>query len=94
MLGVPEDRDAVRRAVAGWDAFELEEAIIEAKGAGGMARSMAENLFLSGSSEIKNWVALAGAISLTTLEVEVVDYVPCYRSLAGTGNGMGFATWQ
>ena len=42
VLNVPEDRDAVRRAVANWDALELEEAIIEAKGAGGMARSMAE----------------------------------------------------
>ncbi len=42
VLGVPEDRDAVRRAVASWDALELEEAIIAAKGAGGMARSMAE----------------------------------------------------
>src|SRR5215472_17330501 len=42
VLGVPEDRDAVRRAVANWDAQELEEAIIAAKGAGGMVRSMAE----------------------------------------------------
>src|ERR1700719_2702501 len=42
VLGVAEDRDAVRRAVASWDALELEEAIIDAKGAGGMARSMAE----------------------------------------------------
>jgi crotonobetainyl-CoA:carnitine CoA-transferase CaiB-like acyl-CoA transferase len=42
VLGVPEDRDAVRKAVAKWDALELEEAIIAAKGAGGMARSMAE----------------------------------------------------
>jgi hypothetical protein len=39
---VPEERDAVRRAVANWDALELEEAIIAAKGAGGMARSMEE----------------------------------------------------
>ena len=42
MLGVPEERDAVRQAVASWDALELEEAIIAAKGAGGMVRSMAE----------------------------------------------------
>ena len=41
-LGVPEDRDAVARAVAGWDAAELEEAIIAAKGAGGMVRTHAE----------------------------------------------------
>jgi crotonobetainyl-CoA:carnitine CoA-transferase CaiB-like acyl-CoA transferase len=42
VLGVPEEREAVRRAVAGWDALELEEAIIAAQGAGGMLRSMHE----------------------------------------------------
>jgi crotonobetainyl-CoA:carnitine CoA-transferase CaiB-like acyl-CoA transferase len=42
VLGVPEDREAVRRAVAKWDALDLEEAIIAARGAGGMVRTMAE----------------------------------------------------
>jgi crotonobetainyl-CoA:carnitine CoA-transferase CaiB-like acyl-CoA transferase len=42
VLGVPEDREAVRKAVAQWDAQQLEEAIIEAKGAGGMVRTMSE----------------------------------------------------
>ncbi len=42
VLGVPEEKDAVRQAVAKWDALELEEAILAAKGAGGMVRSMAE----------------------------------------------------
>src|SRR5271155_515374 len=42
VLGVPEDKEAVRQAVAKWDALELEEAIIAAKGAGGMVRSMVE----------------------------------------------------
>ena len=42
MLGVAEDRDAVARAVADWNAADLEEAIIAAKGAGGMVRSQAE----------------------------------------------------
>src|SRR6516225_7895693 len=42
VLGVAEDRDSVARAVATWDAAELEEAIIDAKGAGGMARTQAE----------------------------------------------------
>ena len=42
VLGVDEDREAVRQAVAQWDALELEEAIIAANGAGGMVRSMAE----------------------------------------------------
>ena len=42
VLGVEEDGEAVRRAVAGWDALQLEEAIIAANGAGGMVRSMEE----------------------------------------------------
>jgi crotonobetainyl-CoA:carnitine CoA-transferase CaiB-like acyl-CoA transferase len=42
VLGVAEDRDAVTRAVATWNAADLEEAIIAAKGAGGMARTKAE----------------------------------------------------
>src|SRR5881409_4488998 len=42
VLGVPEDREAVRKAVAEWDALELEEAIIDARGAGGMVRTMEE----------------------------------------------------
>ncbi|MCI0845929.1 MAG: CoA transferase [Chloroflexi bacterium] len=40
VLGVPEDREEVRKAVAGWDALELEEAIVAANGAGGMVRTM------------------------------------------------------
>src|SRR5260370_6840044 len=42
VLGVVEDRDAVARAVATWNAADLEEAIIAAKGAGGMARTQPE----------------------------------------------------
>jgi crotonobetainyl-CoA:carnitine CoA-transferase CaiB-like acyl-CoA transferase len=42
VLGAPEDRDAVARAVANWNASDLEEAIIAAKGAGGIARTQAE----------------------------------------------------
>lgn len=42
VLGVPEEREAVRDAVAHWDALELEEAIIAANGAGGMVRTMDE----------------------------------------------------
>jgi crotonobetainyl-CoA:carnitine CoA-transferase CaiB-like acyl-CoA transferase len=42
VLGVAEDRDAVARAVSTWNAADLEEAIIAAKGAGGMARTHTE----------------------------------------------------
>jgi hypothetical protein len=46
----------------------------------------------SGTSEILNWIAAAGA--LDGLQIDVVDYVPAYRSEAGTGVGMAFATWH
>jgi crotonobetainyl-CoA:carnitine CoA-transferase CaiB-like acyl-CoA transferase len=42
VLGCEENHEAVRKAVTQWDALELEEAIIDAGGAGGMVRSMAE----------------------------------------------------
>jgi crotonobetainyl-CoA:carnitine CoA-transferase CaiB-like acyl-CoA transferase len=42
VLGVEEDRDAVTKAVAQWNALDLEEAIIDAMGAGGMVRTMEE----------------------------------------------------
>jgi len=45
----------------------------------------------AGSSEIRNWITTAGAVQ--HLDMEVVDYVPCYRSPAGTGCAMGFAQW-
>jgi 3-O-methylgallate 3,4-dioxygenase len=46
----------------------------------------------SGSSEIRNWITVAGASSHLTNQWR--DYVPCYRSLAGTGCGMGFTVWS
>jgi 3-O-methylgallate 3,4-dioxygenase len=46
----------------------------------------------SGNSEILNWIAAAGA--LTGLRATVLDYVPGYRTPAGTGAGMAFARWE
>lgn len=45
-----------------------------------------------GTSEILNWVAVAGAMESTPMQL--VDYIPGYRSPAGTGCGMAFAYWQ
>ncbi len=46
----------------------------------------------SGNSEIRNWITAAGA--LEHLQMQLVDYVPSYRSEAGSGVGMAFAIWQ
>ena len=46
----------------------------------------------SGNSEFRCWSALAGAME--GRRMELLDYIPCYRSPAGTGCAMGFATWR
>ena len=85
VLGVEDDREAVRQAVARWDALELEEAIIAANGAGGMVRSMEE------------WARhphSAAAASLPLLEIEKIGDSPPEplpegaRPLSG-GEGLG-----
>jgi hypothetical protein len=49
--------------------------------------------FRAGTSEIKNWIALAGAMHASDLKPNIVDYVPCYRTEAGNGCAMGMAEW-
>lgn len=46
----------------------------------------------SGTSEILNWITAAGA--LEGLAPTVLDYVPGYRTPAGTGAGMAFVSWD
>jgi hypothetical protein len=46
----------------------------------------------SGNSEILNWVTAAAA--LEGLSATVLDYVPGYRTPAGTGTGMAFVSWE
>jgi 3-O-methylgallate 3,4-dioxygenase len=48
----------------------------------------------SATSESLNWVALGGAMASTDLRMELVDYVPVYRTPAATGGGWAFARWQ
>jgi crotonobetainyl-CoA:carnitine CoA-transferase CaiB-like acyl-CoA transferase len=68
VLSVAEDRAAVTHAVAKWNAADLEEAIIAAKGAGGMVRTQAE------------WVAHPQAMAIAKLPlleiVRIADSPP------------------
>jgi hypothetical protein len=45
----------------------------------------------SGNSEIRNWILVGGATE--HLDLKYMNYVPCYRSEAGTGCAMAFAEW-
>ncbi len=55
-----------------------------------------EAYFQSGTSELKNWIHAAGALFDSGLQgaPTMVDYIPCYRSEAGTGTANGFAYWD
>jgi 3-O-methylgallate 3,4-dioxygenase len=65
------------------DAFRAKDAQI--------LRTISPERLNSGTSEVRNWITVAGACE--HLETRWQDYVPCYRSAAGTGCGMGFAVW-
>jgi hypothetical protein len=75
---------------------ELDRRVMGSLEAGdeGALASMPEDLFQSGTAEIKNWLPVASAMSARGARFHPVDYVPCYRSEAGTGNAMGFAFWE
>ncbi len=53
-----------------------------------------EGYFQTGTSELKNWISAAGILFDTNLSGEMIDYVPCYRSVAGTGTANGFVYWR
>jgi OH-DDVA oxygenase/3-O-methylgallate 3,4-dioxygenase len=48
----------------------------------------------SGTSELKSWISLAGLLEPYRTEMHELDYVPCYRSPAGTGTANGFYWWH
>lgn len=43
------------------------------------------------TSQTRNWFAAAGACG--GLQMDLIDYIPCYRTPAGTGCGVCFAKW-
>jgi hypothetical protein len=75
---------------------ELDGKVLETLAAGddGALVSLPEDHFQSGTAEIKNWLPVAAAMSACGARFHRVDYVPCYRSEAGTGNAMGFGFWE
>ena len=72
---------------------ELDRGVIDA-----LARKDSEALqslprkkLNSGSSEIRMWVSIGGAVE--HLDMAWSHYVPGYRTPAGSGTGLGFAYW-
>ena len=53
-----------------------------------------ESYFKVGTAEIKNWYPVISAMNAAGLKYHQIDYVPCYRSPAGTGTANGFYWWE
>jgi hypothetical protein len=73
---------------------DLDGRVIEAlkaKDARALANLPREQLN-SGSSEIRNWICMAGAVE--HLALRRIAYIPAYRTPAGTGTGLCFADWS
>ncbi len=94
----PEDIRVAVLASGGLSHFvideELDRQVIAAMESGDAdtLTSLPREQLNSGNSEIRNWIATAGAVE--HLKMQLIDYVPCYRSPAGTGCAMGFAQWR
>ena len=63
-----------------------------AAGDGEALATIPESVLQSGTSEIKNWICVAGACQ--GMAFDAIDYIPGYRTPAGTGTGLAFATWS
>jgi hypothetical protein len=94
----PEDLRVAVIATGGLSHFVVDEQIdramlaaMEAKDEAAIAALNPKD-YVSGTSEALCWFSIAGAC--TELEMETVDYVPGYRTLAGTGCAMGMVRWQ
>ncbi|MBV9231955.1 MAG: extradiol ring-cleavage dioxygenase [Chloroflexi bacterium] len=55
-------------------------------------RTLPRHLLNSGNSEIRNWITVAAACEHQKLAWD--EYIPVYRTLAGTGCGLAFARWS
>jgi len=53
--------------------------------------AMPSSVFREGTSEILNWIVIAGAAER---DGQVIDYLPLYRTRTGVGCAMGFAYWE
>ena len=73
---------------------ELDHAVMRAlreRDAGALC-ALPVSMLTAGNSEIRNWICMAAATDHLTLQS--MDYLPGYRTPAGTGTGLCFALWQ
>ncbi len=75
---------------------DLDQKVLSAMATGDESKlaQIPESFFKVGTAEIKNWLPVIAAMNAEGRKFTQVDYVPCYRSEAGTGNAMAFVYWE
>jgi 3-O-methylgallate 3,4-dioxygenase len=73
---------------------DLDRGVLDAcaRKDGETLQSLPRHKLNSGSSEIRMWICVAGAVE--HLDFAWSRYVPGYRTPAGSGTGLGFALWS
>jgi Catalytic LigB subunit of aromatic ring-opening dioxygenase len=96
---LPGSRRAVVIASGGLSHFivdtELDTRLLEGMRSGdlGALRALPAHRMNSGTSEGRNWLVAAGAGGAEDLKHQWSEYIPAYRSPAGTGTGLAFGLW-
>ncbi|MBM2805849.1 MAG: protocatechuate 3,4-dioxygenase [Deltaproteobacteria bacterium] len=81
---------ALAEAVKSWRRMSLDGLLQQDREK--LSRLPLERLMVLGTGEILNWITAAGAME--HLHPTLLNYVPCYRTPAGTGCAMGFMEWN
>ncbi|RJG03108.1 hypothetical protein [Noviherbaspirillum sedimenti] len=95
---IPDDRRVAIVASGGLSHFATDEAVDRKvltalqTGDAETLRALPVTALKSGSSEILNWVMAGGA--LEGLKNQWAEYIPVYRTPAGTGIGLAFTAWR
>jgi hypothetical protein len=96
--GLPGEQRVAIVASGGLSHFVVDEALDQrvlaalASGDPAALRTIPRGALNSGSSEILNWVVVAGAMA--PMRLAWSTYQPLFRTPAGTGVGAGFAAWK
>ena len=75
---------------------DFDRDIIEAMVSGELKYLLSyhDGYYRAGSSEIKSWIAMNGALRGSYLKGHLIDYQALYRTPAGTGSSAAFMCWH
>ncbi len=97
---LPDDLNVAMFSSGGLTHFTIDEEfdrdVMAAMQAGDEEKlaSFPESWFWGNTCETKSWYPMVAAMNDLGRRMDVIDYVPCYRSEAGTGQAMIFASWN